>query len=55
MSFEERNWCNNASARGGSFIKAFAEACLRADEDNIVILTPALHTLMTKYPKYSEE
>jgi hypothetical protein len=54
MTPEIRNWASNAIAHGGSFVKSFAEAVLRADPDNFEILEQATRTLMEKYPKYGE-
>ena len=42
----------------GSFLTAFAEALIRADWDNEVILQPAALALIEKYPElktYGEE
>jgi hypothetical protein len=33
-----------------SFLRAFLEACLRADEENYALLRPVLHHFMRKYP-----
>jgi hypothetical protein len=46
------DWCLNVQTDAGDFLKAFAEAVLRADEENLVILLPAISALMEKYPKY---
>lgn len=54
MNYSERIWCSNATMRGGSFVSAFADACLRADDHNITILKPALVQIMEKYPDYSK-
>jgi hypothetical protein len=35
---------------GNSFLSKFLEACLRADEENYVLLRPVLHAFMRKYP-----
>lgn len=46
-------WVNeklNLSKKSNSFLRAFAEACVRADEENYAILQPALRELMKKYP-----
>jgi hypothetical protein len=33
-----------------SFVHAFAQACLRADDENYTKIRPALHFFMQKYP-----
>ena len=45
-------WLREAQIYGGSFIKAIAEAGVRADDDNYAILRPVLLQLKDKYPKY---
>lgn len=52
MTEVERTWLSNARAYGGGFVKAFAEAMLRADEHNLTILRPAFAALRAKYPDY---
>jgi hypothetical protein len=52
MTNDEARWLQTALAYGGSFIRTFAEACLRTDQDNEQILRPALRALMKKYPDY---
>jgi hypothetical protein len=50
-------WLRNAMDRGGaggSFLKSFAEAAFRADDDNYRLLRPIVLVLKGKYPKYSE-
>lgn len=54
MTYQERSWLNNASLRGGSFVKAFAMACFCADEENFRLLKPLLQQMMEKYPRYNE-
>jgi hypothetical protein len=36
----------------GSFLRSLAEASLRADDDNYLILRPALLLIQAKYPTY---
>ncbi len=48
------NWLDQASAKGGGFLKTIAMAGLRADSDNYEILRPALLQLKAKYPKYAK-
>lgn len=45
-------WLQEARHFGGSFVKAIAEAGLRADDDNYALLRPVLLVLKDKYPKY---
>ena len=52
MTDDERTWCQRAHSRGGSFVAAFAEACLHADPDNFQKLKPVLTQMMEKYPEY---
>ena len=52
MSNDERRWCQVAITYGGDFVRTFAEACMRADEDNEHILRSALWALIAKYPDY---
>lgn len=53
MTEEERNWLNNASIHGGSFVKSFSMTCFTADDKNFKILKPILKQMMIKYPSYS--
>lgn len=55
MTQDERRWCQVAMTYGGSFLRAFAHACMRADEENEIILAPALKALIEKYPKYADD
>ncbi len=53
MTQDERSWCFCAMRTGGDFVKAFANACLRADDENFSMLAPVLVRIMAKYAKYS--
>ena len=53
MTEIERRWLNLALRYGGDFVKTFAKACFRADDENFAILRPALSELMNKYPRYA--
>lgn len=55
MNLKDLNWLNNARQYGGSFIKAFAECALYADQDNLELLWPILKTLQTKYSYYHDK
>lgn len=55
MTNQERTWCDNATARGGSFVSTFARACFCADDANFALLKPVLVQMMQKYPRYGEE
>lgn len=55
MTEDELKWVTNAERYGGSFVQAFALACRRADDQNFVILRPALGQFMNKYPRYSQD
>ena len=61
MSAQEDNelfdWLLNAAGHGtsppaGDFLKNFAEAALRADTENYLVLRPVLVVMAEKYPKY---
>ena len=52
MTDNERRWLNNASRYGGSFVKAFAEACFCADGENWIILKPVFNQISQKYTTY---
>jgi hypothetical protein len=54
MTDAERQWLDNATRRGGSFVSTFANACFCADDRNFEILRPVLAQMMAKYPTYSE-
>jgi hypothetical protein len=54
MKPEMRLWASNAAMHGGSFLRTFADALLRADPENFAIIEPAATALMEKYQKYSE-
>ena len=54
MNEEERQWLENALDRGGSFVKAFAQACFAADDPNYYLLFPTLRAMMNKYPSYND-
>lgn len=45
-------WLMNASARGGGFVSAFAQAAMRGDPENYPILRQALLEFVAKYPEY---
>jgi len=45
------NGCPNPS---GDFLRALAEAALRADAENYVTLRPALLDIRTRYPEYED-
>ena len=50
-----RNWVFGAAhpnSSASSFVRTFAEACIRADGDNYPILRPALLEIAKKYPWY---
>lgn len=51
---EELDWVNATlhplSSKPGSFVTAFCQAALAADESNYTILRPAVRILMEKYP-----
>lgn len=55
MNDLERKWCSMAMARGGSFVAAFARACVCADESNFKVVQPALAIIMLKYPRYGDD
>lgn len=45
---------NHIPTRSGDFLRSLAEAALRADADNYLILRPALVQLREKYPGYND-
>lgn len=45
---------NNKPTEAGGFLKALADAALRADGSNYLVLRPALITIKAKYPKYDD-
>ena len=45
----------NSPTRPGDFLKALAEAAVRADHRNYAILRPALSEIHRKYPEYRSE
>jgi hypothetical protein len=45
-------WLIDAQQSGGGFVKALAEAALRADTHNYDLLRPSLLAVAAKYPKY---
>lgn len=45
-------WLLNAHAHAGDFLKALAEAGLRADMYNYPVLRPVLLEMKLKYPQY---
>jgi hypothetical protein len=47
-------WLMNAHTYAGDFLKALAEAGLRADPSNYSTLRPLLLEMKAKYPKYTE-
>jgi len=50
-------WIKNASNpanNAGSFVRAIAEAALRADHENYALLRPVLLELRRKYPQYTQ-
>jgi hypothetical protein len=52
-----QNWVFGAlhpNAQAGSFVRAFAEACARADAENYAVLRPALLAIAKKYPDYRD-
>lgn len=55
MTKEESIWLDNASRRGGSFVKGFADCYYAADDANTLLLKPVLQILMKKYPSYLEK
>ena len=55
MNDKQRQWVYTAFRFGGGFIKSFAEACMRADEQNLALLEPVLDQMVAKYPYYSSE
>ena len=48
-------WLVNASQHAGDFLKALADAGLRADGENYPAIRPALLAMKEKYPKYGDE
>lgn len=46
---------NHRPTRAGDFLKAVADAALRADFENYAILRPALLELQKKYSWYSDD
>lgn len=52
LTNEERVWLRNASVRGGGFVSHFAEAVIRADDENLRIIYPAFSALVEKYTEY---
>ena len=48
-------WLTNAHRWGGDFIKALAEAGLRADAFNYALMRPLLLRMKEKYPAYLDE
>lgn len=52
MTERETTWLDNASRRGGSFVKTFAMACYAADTDNFNLMRPVLARMIEKYPNY---
>ena len=51
-------WVNQKlqfSKDSNSFLRAFCEACVRADDENYELLRPVLQKLMEKYPVKTKE
>jgi hypothetical protein len=49
------DWLINASRFGGSFIRALADAGIRADDINYEIIRPVLLVMKEKYPHYRKD
>ena len=52
------NWLlgitNDNPSKAGGFLRALADAALRADAENFEILRPALEKIQARYPQYGD-
>ena len=45
-------WLAKAAEKGGGFVQSIANAGLRADYENYLLVRPLLLTMREKYPEY---
>ncbi|HEY1800053.1 MAG TPA: hypothetical protein VGG46_03880 [Terriglobales bacterium] len=45
-------WLSAASQRGGGFVQSLANAALRADEENYLLIRPLVMFMRAKYTEY---